>query len=161
MRHAPGIALVAAALAAATGCTDTDAAVFVEASIASPSAAVTGGTLGTGLAGGFQLDLHLGPRASGASEVSIRSFEITDAGQAASIVAPLEAGSTTTLPVLVEPDGDVTVAFTFDTGADLLPAEARDGLCDPAGIRVVGAIEDSLQDGATPVASEVFVATCL
>lgn len=161
MRHAFGIALVAAALAAGTGCIDDDAAVFVDASIAAPSAAVTGGALGTELTGGFQLALHLGPRASGASQVSVRSFEITSADQSTSIVAPLEAVAGTALPVVVEPDADVTVAFTFDTGADLLPAEAQDGLCDPAGIRVVGTIEDSLQDGATPVASEVFVAGCM
>jgi hypothetical protein len=161
MRHTFGLALALPALAAGAGCVDTDAAVFVEASIASPAAAASGGALGTQLTGGFQLELHLGPRASGRSDVSVRSFEITDAGQTSSIVAPLEAVTATALPVGVEPGSDVTVSFTFDTGADLLPVEARDALCAPAGIRVTGALEDSLQDGATPVASEVFQATCM
>jgi hypothetical protein len=161
MRHTLGIALALSALAGGAGCVNTDPAVFVEASIASPAAAVTGGALGTQLTGGFQLNLHLGARASGASDVAVRSFEITDADQTASIVAPLEAVTTTTLPVTVEPDSDVTVSFTFDTGADLLPTEARDALCAPAGIRVTGALEDSLQDGATPVASGIFQAACM
>ncbi|MCC6556687.1 MAG: hypothetical protein IT372_27315 [Polyangiaceae bacterium] len=161
MRLTFTIALAAAALTAGAGCIDTDAAVFVEPAISGPSAAVTGGTLGTQLTGGFRLELHLGPRASGASQVSIRSFEITDAAQTAAIVSPLEAVTATALPVTVETDSDVAVEFTFDTGADLLPAEARDPLCAAEGIRITGSIQDSLQDGATPVASAVFQATCM
>jgi hypothetical protein len=34
-------------------------------------------------------------------------------------------------------------------------------LCAKDGIRIAGAIEDSLQDGATPVASAVFHADCM
>jgi len=81
MRFTFTIALAALALTAGAGGVDADAVVFVEPAISGPSAAVTGGALGTQLTGSFRLDLHLGPRASGASQVSIRSFEITDAAQ--------------------------------------------------------------------------------
>ncbi|WP_437315581.1 hypothetical protein [Sorangium sp. So ce385] len=156
-------ALAAAALAAlAGGCIDTDAAVFVDPSIAAPEATVSSSALGTGLQASFALKLHLGPRASGPSRVAVRGFEISSADQKTAIVAPLPAETTTPLPVEVAPDSDVTVEFTFDTGAagTTLPAEAAAALCAAEGIRVTGTIEDSLEDGATPVASAVFHARC-
>ncbi|XXX75270.1 hypothetical protein WMF30_47245 [Sorangium sp. So ce134] len=155
--------LAAAALASlASGCIDTDAAVFVEPSIAAPEAIVSSSALGTGLQASFALRLHLGPRASGPSRVAVRAFEISSADQKTAIVAPLPAETTTALPVEVAPDSDVTVAFTFDTGAagTTLPAEAAAALCAAEGIRITGAIEDSLEDGATPVASAVFHPRC-
>jgi hypothetical protein len=156
-------ASTAAALAmAASGCIDTDAAVFVEPSIAAPEATVSSNALGTGLTASFALKLHLGSRASGPSSVAVRTFAITSADQKTSIVQPLPAETTTALPVEVAPDSDVTVAFTVDTGAEggTLPAEAAAALCAAEGIRITGAIEDSLEDGATPLTSEVFHARC-
>lgn len=161
MQYALVPLLAAAALAVGTGCIDTDATVFVDASIASPSAAVTAATLGTQLSGGFQLQLHLGPRASGPSEVTLRSFEINNAAQTTAIISPLEAVTSVSLPIKVDLDSDVSVPFTFDTGADLLPSEVQAPLCDPGGLRITGTIQDSLQDGATPVASEIFQAACM
>ncbi len=62
------------------------------------------------------------------------------------------------LPVEVAPDSDVFVPFNVDTGAQggMLPADVAAALCAPEGIRITGAIEDSLEDRATPVASAVF-----
>lgn len=156
------LAAAAALAASALGCIDTDAAVFVDASIASPSAVVSAGALGTNLSAIFQLELHLGPRASGPSQVNVRAIEITNADQSASIVAPLEAVPDRTLPVEVAPDSDVVVVFSFDTATDGAPLapEAYDALC--AGeIRIAASVEDSLQDGATPAASAPFQATCM
>jgi hypothetical protein len=48
------------------------------------------------------------------------------------------------------------VAFTFDTGAKPLPVDVKPKLCDPAGVVIGGAIQDSLQDHATTFASAVF-----
>lgn len=130
---------------------------FVEASIGSPSATIGSVALGTTLAGSFVLNLHLGPRASGPSEVRVQKFAIANAARTAVIVDPLEVSSATTFPVTVEPDGDVAVAFEFSTGKTTLAAETFDALCGAGGLRITGAIEDSLQDGATPVESEPFV----
>lgn len=152
----------AALAAAASGCIDTDAAVFVEPSIESPSAQVTAGALGAELVASFALKLHLGPRASGPSRVSVRSFEIVSADQKTPLVSPLAVETETELPVEVAPDSDVIVRFSVDTGAQgrPLPASAGEALCAAEGIRIAGAIEDSLEDAATPVASGVFHADC-
>ncbi|WP_433930100.1 hypothetical protein AB3662_39890 [Sorangium cellulosum] len=150
------------AAAASSGCIDTDAAVFVEPAIAAPEATVSASALGTSLEARFTLELHLGPRASGPSRVAVRSFEIASADQKTSIVAPLPVETATSLPVEVAPGSDVTVAFTVDTsaGGGTLAGDAAAALCAAEGIRITGAIEDSLEDGATPVASGVFHARC-
>jgi len=137
-------------------CVNTDAAVFVDPTLTQAEATVSGGTLGTSVKGSFQLSLHLGPRATGPSQVNPGTFSILDAEQKGSIVSPLPVVSTTTFPVTVELDSDVDVAFTFDTGAKPLPADVMPKLCDPAGVVLGGAIEDSLQNHATPFASAVF-----
>jgi hypothetical protein len=161
MPNAPVPALAAALLVVTSGCVNTDPAVFVEASIASPSATVTAGALGANVVASFQLVLHLGARASGPSAVSVQTFEITSADRRSSIVSPLAVTTTAKLPVEVAPDSDVTVDFTYDSGArprmqdDVMP------LCATDGIRIQGTIEDSLEGGATPVASDVFHAGCM
>ncbi|WP_437687952.1 hypothetical protein [Sorangium sp. So ce176] len=163
MKARAWIPAAAATLAAAvSGCIDTDAAVFVEPAIAAPEATVSASALGTSLEARFTLELHLGPRASGPSRVAVRSFEIASADQKTSIVAPLPVETATSLPVEVAPGSDVTVAFTVDTsaGGGTLPGDAAAALCAAEGIRITGAIEDSLEDGATPVVSEVFLARC-
>ena len=155
-RLIPPLALVALL----TGCdVDTDAAVFVDPSISGPSATVAASTLGTSLEGGFGLRLHLGPRASGASQVGIGQFSIQGADQKTTIVSPLEVAADKTFPVTVDVDSDVDVAFTFDTGAKHLPKEKAQELCPADGIIVSGVIQDSLQDGATPVYSPAFHAS--
>ncbi|WP_437974818.1 hypothetical protein WMF11_42150 [Sorangium sp. So ce295] len=162
-RRSAATTLAAAALAImASGCINTDAAVFVEPSIAAPEATVSSNALGTGLTASFALELHLSARASGPSRVAVRTFAITSADQKTSIVEPLPVETTAALPVEVAPDSDVTVAFTVDTGAQggTLKADAAAALCAAEGIRITGAIEDSLEDGATPVASAVFHADC-
>jgi len=145
----------------ATACIDTDPTVFVDPSIEAPLATVTQGALGTNLNGSFKLKLHLGPRASGPSQVSLGSFALLDASQQKSIVSPLEVSTTAMLPVTVELDSDVFVDFTFDSGTTPLPPEAQTGLCDPAGVVLSGTIQDSLQNTSTPFASEVFKPTCM
>jgi len=72
MRASLGAALVCAVAAFTAGCGDTDAAVFVEAGIDTPSASVSAATLGTNLSGSFRLVFRLGSRASGPSSESSR-----------------------------------------------------------------------------------------
>jgi hypothetical protein len=158
----PALALALASLGAGAGCIDeNEAVVFVEASIESPTAAVAGSTLGTELDGSFVLRLILGPRASGPSDVALQSFEITNADQTASIVAPLPVTAEAPSSLRVDLDSEVTATIPFSTGAEPKPAELRDQLCNPAGIKIAGTVQDSLQDGATPVASAVFSANCM
>ncbi len=148
--------LVGAILAA--GCIDTDPAVFVDASLASPSLAVAGGGLGVTLSGSFRLDLHLGKRASGPSDVTFTSFSLKTADESAVLVESLPVVPTQASPVEVAPGSDVTVTFAIDSGADTLPASVKDQIC--AGqVRISGVIEDSLESQSSPVLSEPFTPT--
>jgi hypothetical protein len=135
------------------GCPNTDTAVFVDPTIGTPTLDVGGSVLVTSIKGSFPLDLHLGARASGPSQVSIGQFEIQDAKKTGAIVTPLPLDSgSTQFPVTVEPDSDVNVTLTFD---EETKQETVTKLCDPAGVIITGTIEDSLQDTATPVESAV------
>ncbi len=147
-------ALAAAAIPLA-GCINTDAAVFVEATVATPEMTVTPGALGATLEGSFVLKLHLGPRASGPSSVTLGAASITDESQKTEIIASLVTSSATTFPVTVELDSDVDVPIDFDTGKKLLTTEEESGLCSGNGVVIRGAITDSLQNKPTPFVSAV------
>jgi hypothetical protein len=138
------------------GCIDTDAAVFVEPTIAQPSAQVTSGLLGVSATGSFELSLHLGPRASGESQVSLEAFSIQSADETATILDPLPLAETTERSLAVQPDSTKTMVLSFDTGANLLAAEVRAQLCAPGGVRIKGVIDDALKGGPTPVVSAPF-----
>src|SRR5262249_5350752 len=137
-------------------CINTDAAVFVEPTATNPAATVMGSALGVSLTGSFDLKLHLGPRATGPSMVTPGTFTILDAQQMGAIVSPLPVTTTPPFPVTVELDSDVNMAAKFDTGTTLLMTDVKTKLCDPAGVVIGGAIQDSLQNHATPFTSAVF-----
>lgn len=155
-------ALVAGALGLALeGCVaDNEALVFVAPSIEEPAIVVSAGALGTDLQGSFQLVLQLGPRASGPSQVSVQAFEITSADRTRSLVTPLAVGTETAFPVTVAPDSNVRASFTIDPEDKLLNKDKAAELCDAGGLRIVGSILDSLDDGASsPFASDVVQPT--
>ena len=138
-----------------TACVNTDAAVFVEPSIESPTAVVKGGALGVTIEGTFTLKLHLGPRATGPSKVDLRDFTILDAKQSGTL-APIEISkSSITFPTTVDLDSDVSSDLTFDVGAKTLTSATKTKLCDAAGVVIGGTIQDSLQATATPFFSPI------
>lgn len=136
-------------------CVSTDATVFVDPSLESATAAVAGGALGATVTGELGLKLHLGPRASGPSQVTLGAFAILDADQKAEITAIVLGASATEFPVTVDLDSDVSATLPYSLGSKTLPAEAKTKLCDPAGVVVRGTIQDSLLGGATPFFSAV------
>lgn len=137
------------------GCIDTDTAIFVDATIDSPSVDVGDEALGVTLSGDFQLTLHLGARASGPSEVTYGSFALKTASGTV-LVESLPASPSIPSPADVEPGGtDTLVTFTIDTGTDLLPATLKDQLCAEQVI-IAGILDDSLATTSTPVESEPF-----
>jgi len=146
------------------GCINTDAAVFVDPTLSAPAATVTSAALGGGISGSFHLDLHLGPRASGPSTVTLGEFALEDAAQTAPIVASLLVASTTTFPVTVQLDSDVNADFTFGTGTDgpqSVKSTMVPQLCAAAGVVITATLSDSLQEGKSTVAvSPVFHPTC-
>jgi hypothetical protein len=159
-RLASGAAF-ALALAVLGGCVNTDPAVFVAPTLTNPSAAVGMEVLGTTLNGGFELELHLGARASGASSVTIGEFSLVQPDQSTMVLSPLPGlTASPTFPVMVQPNSSVGVAFTFSTGENLLSTAEESTICDsPGGLVVSGVLQDSLQDTSTPVYSAVFQAT--
>jgi hypothetical protein len=148
------VSLFAASMMVA--CVDTDAAVFVEPTIAKPSAEVATLLLGVSLSGSFELSLHLGPRASGESRAKLESFSIQSADQAVTVIEPLPITSPAELNYTIQPDSTTTLTLTFDTGTSLLASEVRAKLCAPGGVRIKGVLDDALKGGPTPVTSEPF-----
>jgi hypothetical protein len=149
------LALVAGASSLA--CINTDPAVFVAPTITAPAAMVVSAALGTGITNGaFNLDLHLGARASGPSTVKLGEFSILDAQQTGPIVSPLNVTSSTSFPVTVQQDSDVNAAFTFDTGSALLKSSVATQLCAAAGVVISGTIDDSLSGTSAGATSPVF-----
>jgi hypothetical protein len=138
------------------GCINTDPSVFVTPTIMAPSAMVQSGVLGATVAGAFDLDLHLGPRASGPSTVTLGEFSILDAEQKGSIVMPLSLTGSLESPIVVQPNSDEDDDFTFDTGNMTEPTSVGSELCASAGVVISGAFQDSLTGMSTPVASSVF-----
>ena len=137
------------------GCVNTDPSVFVDASLERASGAVQGGALGATVEGELVLKLHLGPRASGPSQVGLGAFAILDAGQKAAITSIVLGTSATKFPVTVDLDSDVTAALPYTLGSKTVPAETRAKLCDAAGVVFRGTIQDSLLGGSTPFFSAV------
>lgn len=158
MRLAPSLVSVLALLSAA--CVNTDAAVFVEAHLGSPSATVSALLLGTSVKGQVSLSLHLGPRASGDSSVTLGAFSVVSADQQKTLVASLPVKPNVTFPVTVRVDSDASALLTFDTGGALLPKALAAELC--AGqLRITGVIQDSLETAQTPVVTDPFSPTCM
>jgi hypothetical protein len=138
MRALLALALVVGAVG---GCIDTDAAVFVEVAIGAPSLSVQQSSLVTALSGSFEVLLHLGPRASGPSQVKLVSFAVTDSS-GNDVVAPLAGEASPPFPVSVDVDSDVTVAVAVN--GQELAADAVTDLC--AGpVTIVATLDDSLR----------------
>jgi hypothetical protein len=157
------IAFLLAGAAPLGGCVNTDTSVFVTPTITSPSAKVQMGALGATVTGAFDLDLHLGARASGPSTVTLGEFNILDAEQHGSILpAPLSVTGSLTSPIVVQPNSDEDDDFTFDTGNGTEPTSVVTALCAPAGVVISGVFQDSLTGMSTPVSSSVFqVSGCM
>lgn len=157
MRNALSLLLLTPLLA---GCPNTDAAVFVEPTVEAPTLAVSKGLLGTSIQGSFKLSLHLGARASGASDVTAPVFKIEDAKGAATITEVTSFVTTDKpFPIHVEPDSTVDIAVSFASGTDPIPSDLTTKLCDAAGITIGGSIKDSLEFEGSPLSSEVFHAS--
>jgi len=151
-------ALLLALSASITGCIgDDEAIIFVEPSIDSPNATITGSVLGSTISGYFQLHLVLGPRASGSSKVTIGSVNITDVFGKTTIVPSLSVSPSKTFPLDVPPSSDIKVDVIFDIGEKTVPTMTVDALCGTStSVTISGTINDSLQDRATSFVSESF-----
>jgi len=153
--------LVLGASLTCTGCIDTDAAVFVEASISEPATTITTNSLGTYVGGSFQVGFHLGPRASGPSEVALRTFSLMSADQTTEVAPSLKVTTAPDFPVGVNVDSDVGVSVTYAEQDNPQPVDAVEQICGAAGIVIVGTFDDSLRGGSiTAVSAPYSAAGC-
>lgn len=136
-------------------CVNPDQSIFIEPAIKNATAFVGTHPLGTSIKGEFTLNLHLGPRASGSSQVTLGAFSILDSGQTAAITSVQIEATATEFPVTVDLDSFSFVALTFNLGNKLLPIEAKGQLCDPTGVIISGTIQDSLLGGSTSFFSKI------
>ncbi|MEZ4300592.1 MAG: hypothetical protein R3B70_36985 [Polyangiaceae bacterium] len=145
----------AAALAAGSGCVDTDPNIFVSVELLDPTVGVENAALGTAVTGGFLLDLHLGARAADGTTVNVQGFELISEDQNTIIVPslPLSANGHT-LPIVVEPGTDESVEIVIDLGDDLLAKEVGQNLCNFGSVRYRGSITDSLRGTTVPVLTD-------
>jgi hypothetical protein len=153
LRAAPVLALSALL----TGCIgDDEAIIFVEPTVSSPQATITGSVLGSTINGSFKLRLVLGPRASGSSTVTLDATSIFDAAGRTDVVPSLSLTPSQSFPLTVAPSSDMEIDVAFDIDDQTLDMVTTDRLCAAAGVTIFGRINDSLQTGATNFRSDTF-----
>jgi hypothetical protein len=153
---------VAALLGAGlSGCIDTDAAVFVDATIVDASATVESSSLVTALSGSFTLQLHLGPRANDAAEVKLNAVSVTNPDRTVTLVDALGALPSQPFPLTVGIDSDVSVTFSAPADENQLEAAKAAEICGAGGLVFVVVLDDSLRGGSiTPASDAVVPAGC-
>lgn len=143
----PALLVLVATLACGCGSKES---VSLSARIGNVQLSVEQKTLGTALSGSFDLQLELGPEASGDTSVSLESLALLREGQA--VVSPLQATPQgTSFPVQVGKGQTKTVPFVVDDST-LLDAAVKDAIC--AGpLSVSGSVTDTLGGGRTTLVS--------
>ncbi|MBM4357302.1 MAG: hypothetical protein FJ096_04255 [Deltaproteobacteria bacterium] len=143
---------------ACVGCIDTDAAVFVEAALASPALVMSSSSLAAGVSGEATLSLHLGPRASGPSTAKVLALSLVSADGVTTHAATLGFSSTPTLPLTVGVDDTVAVALALASSDNALPTDKVAAICGGA-VRLRVVVDDSLRGGSVSADSDPFQVT--
>ena len=141
------------ACVALTGCGDKSA-VSLSVDIPQASLQVVETPFGSGLSGSFELQLALGPEASGGATVTPGSFSLQTASGAA-IGDPLSADPDSPSPWVIGKGSSKTVHYTFESRGTVL----RSDVC-PGPVRIMGALMDSLKGGTNPVQSALLTPDC-
>lgn len=130
-----------------SGCGSKDS-ISLSASVSNVQLTVTEQTLGTELAGSFDLYLEVGPEADGAATVELESFSLVGATTQSTLVPALAAvPQGATFPLTIGKGESKTVTFQLDT-TKLLPAGEKTNLC--AGqVQIAGAVKHNLNGGET------------
>ena len=128
-------------------------AVSLSADISAAALNVRPTAFGSALSGSFQLNLNVGPEASGAATVMLGNFSVQSAAGAPLIdVLPLE--TTSVFPLVVDKGSTKQAAFTF-----MVDSVDRTALCTGQ-VRIVGSVMDSLKGGTDPVSSALIATDC-
>ncbi len=136
---------------AALGCINTDAAVFVEAELTKPQIEVLESSLAVGLEGQATLTLHLGPRASGPSEVSLLGVSLLAKNDQSVLVESIAVRSEPSFPITVQLDSDRSAVLHIDGPDNALPTDVKTTLCGAPAVVLQVVLDDGLR-GATTIA---------
>ncbi|MEM9696929.1 MAG: hypothetical protein AAGA56_30615 [Myxococcota bacterium] len=145
-----GFALTVALLSL-TGCIDTDATVFVEATLESATLSLSQSSLAAGLDGQAVIRLDLGPRASGPSSVALVGARLTSVDGSRTLVS-LQPTTDPAVPVDVPVDSEVRLSLAFARDDNAVAAEDASDLCSEQANLVV-VLEGSLRGGTIDVTS--------
>lgn len=153
MRSALLLSVLAAIVCcAALGCINTDAAVFVEADLTEPQIEVRDSSLAVGLEGKATLKLHLGPRASGPSEVSLLGVSLLGENARSVLVESIAVRSEPSFPITVQLDDDRSAVLYIDGPNNVLSTDVKTTLCGAAAVVLQVVLDDGLR-GATMIAT--------
>ncbi len=135
-----------------TGCSAKDA-VSLSVRISQSALTVRQGAFGGSLTGSFQVQLTVGPEASGASTVTAQSFSLqTQSGMV--LVDVLKVESDAAFPLSVGKGETKHVTFTIEQSAI-----NHDAAC--AGpLKIRGSFSDSLKGGTEPAESDPITPGC-
>jgi hypothetical protein len=98
------------------------------AQIEDPELEVQGAALGTGLEGGFSLELELGEYAEDSATVTLGSFSITAGGEEVVSGLSLEAEPGSELPLTLGPGKSTTLRLNLES-TETYEASVADQLC--------------------------------
>ncbi len=140
----------------AVSCINTDAAIFVEAQLTAPQLQLQESSLATAIDGSAALTLHLGPRASGPSEVSLLSVSLLADDQQSVLVEQVAVRSEPRFPMEVGLDSDRNVTLRIDASENLLAADAKTTLCGATALVLQVVLDDGLRGAALTASSDPF-----
>ncbi len=140
------------------GCS-AEGAVSLTGSIGNVNVAVAEQGFVTQLAGGFDVYLELGERASGASDVSFTTFSLVsvDSGMPVLSKEHLSVVGSKATPLRIQPGANTTIHFDIgdqaQPGAAItameLPKDDFAAICGAGSLQIVGTLQDSA-DGQRP-----------
>ena len=137
---------------AGLGCINTDAAVFVEAELTKPQIEVLESSLAVGLEGQATLTLHLGPRASGPSEVSLLGISLLAENAQSVLVESIAVRSEPSFPITLPLDSDRSAVLHIDGPDNSLSTNVKTTLCGASAVMLQVVLDDGLR-GATTIAT--------
>jgi hypothetical protein len=137
------------------GC-GSNSSVSLLAQIEDPELTVQSAALGTGLQGGFTLELELGEYAEDSATVTLGSFSITAEGEEMVSGLSLEAETGSELPLTLGPGKGTTLRLDL-AGSETYEASVADQLCGSA-LTFRGGL--STNGKPSSLESDEFSATC-
>jgi hypothetical protein len=131
----------------------------VEAELSAPQLAVDQGSLVTTLEGRVELGLHLGPRASGPSEVTLLNASLLAADGQSVLLDRVNVNSDPGFPLTVPIDSDRGSMLRIDAADNLLDTDAKTRLCGDSDVVIQVVLDDALRGATLTATSAPFSLT--